>query len=106
MALTNTTAAGSSTDKAISVVHYNGTTDKNKTYYTVPENRKFKGIVWVNSYSYELGKFPGHVGSVHYNTFGSNANLNFYPIETTSGDFISGNSDYAYHSIVGIETDA
>jgi len=107
MALTNIATSGNSTDKSISVTHYNGTTDRNKTYYTVPAGRKFKGIFWVNDYSYELGKFPGHVGPyVHYNTFGSNSNLNFYPIETASGDFVSGNTSYAFHSLVGIETDA
>ena len=110
MALTSipkgTSTSAPKADKAISISHYNGTTDRNSVYYTVPEGRKFKGIFWVNDYSYELGKFPGHTGNAHYNTFGSNSNLSFYPIETAAGDFVSGNSNYAYHSVVGIESDA
>ena len=98
-------AAAAKPDKAISVVNYNGTGDQYTTYYTVPVGRKFKGYVWVNSQGYALGKFPGHVGYEHYNGGGTN-DYPIIPIETLAGDFISGSSNYAYHSVVGIESDA
>ena len=102
-ATATTTAA--TPDKSISIVHYNGSTDQNTTYYTVPTGRKFKGYVWVNSQGYGLGKFPGHVGYEHYNAGGS-TDFPLIPIETLAGDFVSGSSNYAYHSVVGIESDA
>jgi len=111
MALTRiSTTSGSTTsqaDKSISISHYNSTDNKNHTYYTVPVGRKFKGIVWVNDYTYELGKLPGHTGSYnHPSPFGASNSNSYLPIETGSGDFVSGNSSYSYHSVVGIETDA
>ena len=111
MALTlETTAAAATTaaatpDKTISINHYNDTNAANTVYYTVPAGRTFKGYVWVNSQGYGLGKFPGHVGGEHYNAGGS-TDYPIIPIECLAGDFISGSSNYAYHSVVGIESDA
>ena len=109
MALTKITSASSTTtpqaDKSISLVHYNDTTQKNTIYYTVPAGRKFKGLVWVNDASYQLGKLPGHTGSEHH-LLPFNTQLSYIPVETGPGDFVSGLSNYAYHSIIGVESDA
>ena len=110
MALTTISSgavAAPKADKSISLVHYNDTNARNTVYYTVPEGRKFKGIVWVNDVSYNLGKFPGHTGSEHlHNPFLSNASNSYIPIEVGAGDFVSGTNNYTYHNIVGIESDA
>ena len=110
MGLTTISSAGAATtpqaDKSISLVHYNGTTNQNTIYYTVPVGRKFKGLVWVNDVSYKLGKLPGHTGSEqHTMPFASNTQLNYIPVETGPGDFVSGGNSYAYHSIAGVESD-
>ena len=108
MALTTstTTTSGSSTDKSISIVHYNSTNALYTIYYTVPEGRKFKGVIWVNAVNYDLGKLPGHTNSAGHILPGGTQGTSHFYIEAAAGDFISGSSDYAYHSVVGIETDA
>jgi len=103
---TSTSSGGPQPPKAISVVHYNATNAFNTIYYTVPVGRKFKGVAWVNSTSYNLGKFPGHVGGENHPNIATTNTIKYFPIETGPGDFVSGNSSYAYHSVVGIETDA
>jgi hypothetical protein len=112
MALTSISTETSSAvqaDKQISITHYNGSTAANQTYYTVPAGRKFVGLYWVNDVSYSMGKFPSWVASGESNTqmqHGSTSHFS-YPMKITAfaGDFISGGSNYAYHSLFGIESD-
>lgn len=109
MALTSLAASTASplADKSINLVHYNATNATNTVYYTVPVGRKFKGLVWTNDQSYKLGKFPGHTGSEQFaSPFLSNTTMTYIPIEVLAGDFVSGSTNYTYHYISGIESDA
>jgi hypothetical protein len=110
MALTSistSTVSAPQPDKSINLVHYNATNAQNTVYYTVPAGRKFKGLIWTNDVSYKLGKFPGHTGSEQFmSPFLSNTQNSYIPVEAVAGDFVSGLSNYAYHHITGIESDA
>ena len=110
MALTTISSGATTTsqaDKSISIVHYNGANDQNTIYYTVPVGRKFKGLMWVTEWSYKLGKLPGHTGPEEISQpFMSNATLSYIPVETGPGDFVSGSNGYAYHTLIGVESDA
>ena len=113
MALTTISTASSTTtpqaDKQISITHYNGSTATNQTYYTVPAGRKFVGLYWVSEAGQTMGKLPNWINSGESNTqmMPGATNHFSYPIKITAlaGDFVSGQTNYAYHSLFGIESD-
>jgi len=110
MALTSiptTAASAPQADKAISLNHNNGTSATNTIYYTVPVGRRFKGYLWINDVSYNVGKFPGHTTNEKLdNPHSTNTERRPIAIETGPGDFVSGVNQYAKFNLVGIEFDA
>lgn len=107
MALSSTSGTSSSSSRTIAITHYNDTNAKLANIYTVPEGKVFVGRVFVNSGTYGYGRINDMNEEMYFSGSSSVEGSGFLELTLHAGDvYKSSNQNYAYHTIVGVESDA
>lgn len=107
MALTSPSSATGTGSKTIAIVHYNGTSLGNTVIYTVPAGKKFVGVLLTNNANSGFGRINSVTDNIFFSASANVEGTGQLNVTLQAGDvFKSGTTNYAYHSIIGVESDA